>query len=212
MRITVQIPDVRAAFTSLETDLARAVTLGMRDVGGSAYAGLKSRTASALGQRVANAWRLKNYPSGATTYSMDPAVVISSKAPKIIDAFDRGATIVPVNGGRFLAIPTSAVPRKGRRRMTPFEVESAFNQDLIIRRGPRGDLLAFVDKAVTRFHASQGRAYGRARAQRRIGKAQLVLMFTLVSRVKLPRRLDLAATAASAAARVPGAIAGKLQR
>jgi hypothetical protein len=206
VKLTVQLHDLSGAFSQAEADLAKTITAGVREAGQGLQQGLRSRTAAALGQRVANAWRLKNYPSGPTA-SLDPAVLVWSRAPKIIDAFDRGAVIVPVNGGKFLAIPSRFVPRKGRGRMTPFEVESSFNQDLIIKRGKAGDLLAFVDTAITRFYAGQGRAYGGKRRPQRQGKPKLVLMFTLVPRVKMRKLLDLDTAAQSAGARVPGNIA-----
>lgn len=210
MKFTVGQPDWSKLPSQLEADMAKPITLGMRQGTAFLQSSLRQRTGAVLGAKVANAWRSKNFPSNG--YSLDPAGLVWSKAPKIIAAFDTGITIVPVNGSKNLAIPTQNVPRKGRRRMTPFEVESAFNQDLIIKRGQGGRLEAFVDKAITRFYASQGRAYGQGRAQRRIGKPQLVLMFILVPSVRTRGLVQVQAFATSAAARVPSFIASNWSR
>jgi hypothetical protein len=205
VKLTVALPDWSKIPSQLEADMAKPITLGMRQ--GTAYlqASLRQRTGAVLGGKVAGAWRSKNFPSQG--YSLDPAGLVWSKASKIVHAFDKGVTIVPINGSKNLAIPTDNVPRKGRSRMTPFEVESAFNQDLIIKRGQGGRLEAFIDKAITRYYASQGRAYGKGRAQRRIGKAQLVLMFTFVRSARTRGLLQIDAFATSAAVRVPSFIA-----
>jgi hypothetical protein len=152
--------------------------------------------AAGMGQRLANTWRMKVYPEGGRT-SLEPSIVVWTKAPKIVDAFSRGATIYPTGGRRYIAIPTDNVPpalrgrrARGQRLMTPEEVEAAFNQDLIIRNGRMGHKLAFVNvvqaKSVRRpgfRRATKGRlAQGR--------EVRLVLMFTFVPQAKLPKKLN----------------------
>ena len=64
-----------------------------------------------MGNRLATTWRSKFYPNAAP---MDSAGLVYSKAPKIIDAHGRGVTI-RAKGGKYLAIPTDAAPKKRHR-------------------------------------------------------------------------------------------------
>jgi hypothetical protein len=59
-----------------------------------------------------------------------------SNAPMLAAAHADGRTIVP-KAGKFLAIPTENVGRKGGRRRTPADIESEFNQDVISLRSGR---------------------------------------------------------------------------
>ncbi|WP_302480208.1 DUF6441 family protein [Sphingomonas bacterium] len=179
----------------VEGQIAAASSGAMRDTMPDAKQELRDQVVGAgLGGRLANTWRGDVYPKSAK--SMHPAGYIHSNAPLIIDSFLRGAQIVPIAGGKYLAIPTASVPlsrrgsaigagRKARgagSRMSPVEVEAVFGQDLIIKPGRNGHLLAFVDP-----DQSRGRRLRRPKGQ----KGKLVLMFTLVKSVRMPRLLDL---------------------
>lgn len=193
MKINVTANGFRELLDDIEGDIAGAATGAMRETLPEARAELKAQVVSAgLGTRLANTWRGETYPQSRR--SLNPAGMIWSRAPDIIDAFARGAKIVPVAGSRYLAIPSDNVPRAGgrrgsTRRMSPVEVQGAFNQELIFRRGDRGRLLAFVSV----IKARRGGAYRRATkgrlAQGR--ERELVLMFTMVPTVRLPKLLDL---------------------
>lgn len=149
---------------------------------------------SGLGAKVANTWRDKVYPDRGAR-SAEPAGYIWSRAPEIVDAYTSGATIRPVGGQRFLWIPTKAVPRRrGARgrdsRMTPEEVEAEFNQDFIFRR-VGAHVLAFI--ARERGTTKAGGLRKVRKGRRGDGETkELVLMFTLVSAVKVPKAIDLA--------------------
>lgn len=141
-----------------------------------------------LGQRVANSWRADIYPRSASTPTMAPAVIVYTRAPKIIKAFGDGA-VIRHHDGLYLAIPTENTPRRGRRLATPVEVEVLFNQDLIFIRGKGGQMLAFVDAVKAR----SGRGFRRAtnaRTGKQSRRAELVLMFVMVRQVHLRKRLD----------------------
>ena len=193
MKIEITTPDFRAITRKIEGDIAKAATGAMRATTPDAKQELRDQVIDAgLGAGVANAWRGDVYPSRGN--SLSPAGYIHSRAPRIVDGFTRGATIVPINGSHYLAIPTSSVPRapsEGRAtrtgKMSPAQVEASFNQDLIVRPWRNGELLGFMDPSRT-----PGR---RVRRQRGVGRAQLVLMFTFVPTVRLPRLLDLEAPA-----------------
>lgn len=143
--------------------------------------------ARTLGERIANAWRADIYPKSASVHTHAPAVMVYTKAPKIVEAFGDGVTIVAKNA-RYLAIPTENTPRKGRRYATPVEVEAIFNQDLILIAGRGRQILAFVDA----IKAKSGKGFRRATKRRtKDGRAnELVLMFVMVPQVHLQKRLD----------------------
>ncbi|MBM3928821.1 MAG: hypothetical protein FJ335_10235 [Sphingomonadales bacterium] len=158
-----------------------------------------------LGRRLATTWQGQVYPENAD--SLEPSGYVWSKAPNILAAYAQGATIVPVSGQRFLAIPTKNVPlgrrKRGmgssRRPMSPFEVELEFDQDLILRRGRRGTILAFVDvlKGLSRRRPGFRVATPRRLAQGR--RRQLVLMFVFAPAVRVAKVLDLQAAGERAA-------------
>ena len=94
-----------------------AVASGTREAGRSLRAEFRRQVTSAgLGQRLANSWREKHYPS----QRLDAASLVYSKAPEIIRAFDEG-TVIRSMRGRFLAIPTENAPRRGTdgKRISP---------------------------------------------------------------------------------------------
>lgn len=200
MRITVDFGDLRATMREIEGGIADAATAAMRETTAEAKAALRAQvTSNGLGQRLANTWRGEVFPKSRR--SVTPAGFIHSAAPDIVDAFERGARIVPRAGHKYLAIPTRNVPRArghGRasstKRMTPHEVEQAFNQDLVIRPGREGRLLAFIakDRGTTKRGALRKVRKGRLAWGDR---QELVLMFTLVPTVQLPKLLDLNAVA-----------------
>lgn len=196
----------------IEGDIAKAMTAAMRETMPVAKAELRSQvTGAGLGNRLANTWRGEVYPGRGQ--SITPAGYLHSNAPDIIDAFNRGAQIMPLNGKRFLWIPTDNVPRAiGRRgstrRMTPDQVEIAFNQDLFIRRGQRGRMLAFVNAVAARNRRGFRQATRGRLAQGRAVKP--VLMFTLVPTVRLPKALDLDGVATRWAARFEAAFNRRL--
>lgn len=208
MRVDVGFGDLQAALAEIEGDVAGAATEAMRETTYKALRDLRRQvTSNGLGQRLANTWRDRVFPEQRR--SVNPSGYIWSNAPDIVDSFNRGATVRPVGGAKYLWIPTKNVPRaRGRVNvrgrvikggaMSPGEVESMFSADLQIRPGKNGTLLAFIDVV----RAKNGRAVrkatpGRAR-QGRLGTP--VLMFVLRRTVALPRLLDIEGVAAQWAA------------
>jgi hypothetical protein len=198
-----------AALEAAQGDVAEDVTNGMRRTVDGLKSELRDQViGSGLGTRLANSWRGKTYPERGR--SLRPAGYIWSRAPEIIDAFSRGAQIRPLGGKRYLWLPTAAVPRDrsaprgSTRRAGPEEVELQFNQELIIRKGKGSTLLAFI-RAI---RAENNRGYRRA-TSRRLAQGRtddLVLMFTLVPTVRLPKLLDLEGAAQKWAGRLPSLI------
>ncbi|CAK0751121.1 Phage virion morphogenesis protein [Azospirillaceae bacterium] len=155
-----------------------------------------------LGERLSQTWKskVKAVPTGARAE-------IYSKAPKIMQGFDEGATIVACNGSFWLAIPTEHVPRRsGRglgRKLSPVDVEALYNRDLRYIPGHPGKSAYLVmDFLVSARSGTGWRAatVGRLAQGRR---AQSVLMFVLIPQVTLEKRLDIAGAFAEAASDFP---------
>lgn len=167
-----------------------------------------------MGNRLANTWRAEVYPKGGR--SLNPAGYIWSNAPAIIDAFARGAHIRPVNGAKWLWIPTRNVPARRRggtyvssvkrsngTRMSPEEVELHFNAELqVVIEGSKGSAFIDVVSGLSGGYrrATAGRTQGRRGMAPRKQKA--VLMFNLVRGVRMPRLFDLDGPAEKRAANV----------
>ena len=167
-----------------------------------------------MGNRLANTWRAEVYPKGGR--SLNPAGYIWSNAPTIIDAFARGAHIRPVNGAKWLWIPTRNVPARRRggtyassvkrsngTRMSPEEVELRFNAELqVVVEGSKGSAFIDVVSGLSGGYrrATPGRTQGRRGMAPRKQKA--VLMFNLVRGVRMPRLFDLDGPAQKHAANV----------
>lgn len=178
------------AAQDISNEIAGAGTATMKEISTGLKMDLRRDVMTAgLGTRLANTWRGKTFPEGKSR-SVDAAAFVWSKAPKIIDAFVRGATIVPINGAKYLAIPTENVPGRGaNKKMTPFDVEIAFNQDLQFGKTKNGSLFAYVEAV----RAKSGHGFRRAtRGRLKQGRqTEAVVMFYLIPRAKMPKLLDL---------------------
>lgn len=192
--VTVGLPDFDKVEAEALEEAGQNVTGAMRAATEELKRDLRDQVVQAgMGKRLANTWRGETYPKGKT--SLEPAGFVWSKAPKIIDAFSRGVTIRPVNGSKYLWLPTKNVPRKGRnRKMTPDEVDSLFNAEFVIRQSrKRGVLLAYIPVIRSRNNRTWRRSTKGRQAQGRA--VQLVHMFTLISEAVMPKRFDLQAAA-----------------
>jgi hypothetical protein len=193
LRPAVEGPDFGPVIDDRLSDVAAIMTQSMREATMETKQGWRDQViAAGLGSRLANTIRSEVYPKSRN--ALNPAGWIYTKAPKIIDAFSRGATIRPINGAKYLWIPTKNVPRRmyrGARRMSPEEVELHFNAEFIIRPGKGGSLEAFlpVVRALSIKRPGFRRSTKRRSAQGR--EADLVLMFILRRTVRLPKSLDL---------------------
>ena len=206
-----------------EEEIARYVTAAIREDAETLKADWRAQIEAArLGPRLARTIRSQVYPSSQP--SIDAAAQIWTKAPKIIDAYARGATIRPANGWRYLWIPTDEVPKtRNGSRLGPAAVEGRFNRDLVIIHPKnwrmrtsttavgRGVAYAGFSGLVTRKatgrwkNASANQSTPGHRSYRETTR-QFVVMFTLVPLVKVSKRLDLDALAREAEARFPGTL------
>lgn len=215
MKIDVAAPSMSLLLNDIEGDIAKAATDAMRETSPVSKQELREQvTSSGLGVRLANTWQDKVYPLKRN--SLNPTGYIWSNAPGIIDSFNRGATIRPVGGHKYLWIPTRSVPRArgssrktSTSRMTPDEVQIEFGADFVIRRGKAGRLLAFIPKA--RGQTPKGALRNVRKGRLGHGaKQELVLMFTLVRSVRLPKLLDIDAVASRWAGRFETAFQARL--
>lgn len=192
-------------FLSAEvTRAARAVTLGVADSveSGKQTARQQVRTAG-MGDRLANSWRHKVFPDKPGRYSLNAAGSVYSKAPHIIDIYARGGAIVPVNGRKYLAIPTSylrnVVPtlvgnRRLSKKVTPAAVARYLGVKLVLRRNRHGTL--WLEAGELRLSRSakasrQGTAKRASDTAIAKGKALTLPLFWLVKSVSVGKRLDL---------------------
>lgn len=205
---------------ALSGDLARMMreeTVGLATRASLAVGGTMERlqvelrrqvTSSGLGRRLANAWRAELYPKGRV--SLRAAGLVYTRAPTIVAAFEEGVTIRAANGV-WLAIPTEAAPKTGigDKRISPATwPEHQYGPLRFVYRRGAPSLLV-----VDGLRASTGkRGFRRASATAlRTGRGlATVVMFILVPRVRLRKRLDVAGAAAAAHERLYATLARTL--
>ena len=201
--------DMRAEMRRIE----RSVPDGVKAAGDGLKGSLRRQVVAAgLGARLARTWRGRTYANKGH----DAASLVWSKAPQIVRAFDLGA-VIKGKGGRWLAIPTPAAPKRGvgGKRLTPATFPTQRHGPLrMVRRSGRTALLV-VDGV--RIGASTGRVGRRAKGGGRTksgGYRQgiaTVVMFVLVRQVKLRKRLNVARAAERWTRKLPALIRRQVQ-
>lgn len=203
MRLVADAGSVRDVFASVYVDGEAAATAAVRVAGQATQAELRGQVTSTLGgnaRGVANSWRLRTFP---TQPSLGAAALVWSRAPNIVEAFDKGVTIRARSGG-WLAIPTPAVQQlrgNGARgsRVTPAQFErrtgakldlvyTQRNVALLITRGRFG-------RGGRRFQGSFRATDRQLRGWNRRREERFLVAFVLVPLVRLNKRLDLAGAA-----------------
>ncbi len=198
--------DAEAALTEATTQAVEVATNGAKDE-------MRAEIVAAgfaQGQSLMLQSRL--YP-GRGKKSLGTAGYIYIKGKRggaMMDAFVNGATIRPVNGRKFLAIPTPAVPidpAKSRGavkvRMTPARVEEQFGVELRPVPAKGGRYVLLLDN-VMKSRGRTGWRFPKDAAAR--GKRRSVVMFILVPQVRLKPRLKPEPIAQAWADRVPDII------
>jgi hypothetical protein len=200
----MQRPELDKALAGTEKAIERAVTSGMRDAADGLKLDLREDViAAGLGERLSRTWRGKTFPEAGE--SAEAAAYVWSRAPKIVDAFDRGVVIRSARG-LFLAIPTAAAGKSGRsgagkrEKITPegWQRRTGLKLRSVYRRGRPSLLVADNARINTRGLAVRNR--------RKTGLASIIV-FVLVPQVALKKRLDIESAAKRQAARVPALIA-----
>lgn len=162
-------------------------------------------TGAGLGKRLGNSVRSAKYP--ASGESMNAAAMVWSKAPHIVDSFDRGS-VIRAKSGFFLAIPTDAAGKgRGGARITPaaWEARTGMQLRYVPRKSGHNFLVADDARLNKRQVAVQKRGK-RRKSDGILSNAQTVPIFTLVPQVRLPQKLDLDRDASRIGSRIPGMI------
>jgi hypothetical protein len=213
MRVGVEIiGDIAGIIKQEAVASRRAVTAGIREAGEGLKRDWRSQVEGAgLGGRLARTIRSGVWPTGRE--SRDAATMVWTRAPRVIDAFERGALIRSSNG-LFLAIPTEAAGTKGlgRARITPlgWEQRTGLKLRFVYRPGKPSLLVADGARLNTRGRAVMSRAKVRKDGIQR-GSVTAVI-FILLPQVQLRKRLDLFGAADRWAGRVPALIVSNWPR
>lgn len=211
MGFRVQVDDFKPVTDGIVTDADRAASGAMDAVQLGLKSDLRAQVSAAgLGSRLALTWQGRRYPLGRD--SINSVAFVWSKAPKLIDAFDRGATIRSANGF-FLAIPTEAAGPRGTGlsgksvRITPAAWERRTGLKLrFIYRSGRPSLLVADDVRLGKSGLARPSVRSRGGAMRVEGRAT-VAIFILVPQVTLAKRLDIAGAADDWSGRVASLLA-----
>jgi hypothetical protein len=209
MRFSFRADDLRTVLKPAYDDAERAVARAMDDVQIGLKDELRQQTIGAgFGVRLAKTWRGKRFPESRP--SINSAAYIWSRAPDIVDAFERGVPIV-ARSRRFLAVPTKEAgvshTTVKNRRLTPaiWETETGVK----LRFVPRGShALLVTDASYVRQPARWRRRKKFAPIRTPLsGGRRFVVVFVLVPLVKPSKRLDVEGAGDRWADRVPGLIA-----
>ena len=196
--------DMQAELRRIE----RAVPGGVKAAGDGLKGSLRKQVlAAGLGARLSRTWRGKTY----VNKGHDPASMVYSKAAQIVRAFDEGA-VIKGKGGKWLAIPTPAAPKRGvgGKRITPAMFPTARHGPL--RFVPRRGRTALLVVDGVRVSAQTGRVGRQAKGGGRTKSGgyrqgiSTVAMFVLVRQVRLRKRLNVARAAESWTRRLPALI------
>jgi hypothetical protein len=187
-------------------ELENALDAQRKDLAGEIYKGfdeyslivkkrLRNQVIGAgLGNRVAKTWRYDLYPKRGVL-TLEPASVIKSKAPQIIEAFSSGEPIRSSRMAGFLAIPTDFAPRRrggrGRRMSMDDFLEANGTDSLRVYAKPGSGGRVFYAVAEKGFRRSRGKRGGSRRiTENSRSKAEKVLMYVLIKQVRLGKRFD----------------------
>jgi hypothetical protein len=238
--------DLRAAMEAHIRDAARAMRRGVERAGREVQAELRAQARSGgftdRGRALANSWRLNLYPSpAAAPRTLRPAALVWSRAPKLVDAFDRG-TPITARGQRYLAFPTGYNAAGGRRNassrggvmVTPAQMRAARGQAFILRSTSNPAVRLWCLRVRAASHIGvRGRRRGAGRLRLFVGPNVEVLggsrrgqqqrardilaqgfvpMFFLLRQVRLRKRLDIAAIRRRAPAILARSLAAELGR
>ncbi|MDP7214886.1 MAG: DUF6441 family protein [Rhodospirillales bacterium] len=199
---------IKAGMEAEIRTISKAVTAGVKEAGRGIKGDLRKQVVSAgLGMRLSRTWRERTYPNKGH----DAASLVWSKAPQIIRAFDEGA-VIKSKSGFWLAIPTPSAPKRGvgGERINPSNFpEHRFGPLRFVYRR-NGPSLLVVD--AVRVNARTGRVGRRAKGgaftktgRMKQGMATSV-MFIMVPRVRLKKRLDVKREIKRWERRLPGLI------
>lgn len=172
-------------------DAALAITVGTTRATDDLKNRLRLQVLAAFGsQRLANTWRGMTYPKLPTT-SMGAAGMVISKAPHIIESFDK-ATVISSKDGFFLAIPSPDAPKGSQfKPVTPSNFpEDRYGKLRFVYRPGKTSLLV-VDGVRRTAKGRVGRQMALTKSGGYKQGAASVVMFFLVPHVRMRKLFDL---------------------
>jgi hypothetical protein len=209
MRFNFKTDDLGIVLKRAYDDGELAVSEAMTTV----QAGLKDElreqvVSTGMGARLAKTWRGKRFPESRP--SINSAAYVWSRAPDIVDAFERGVPIIARNR-RFLAVPTrdAGVSHTSvkNKRLTPaiWETETGVK----LRFVPHGSHALLVTDA---SYVRQPSRWRRRKSFKPIrtplsGGKRFLVIFVLVPIVRPGKRFDVEGTGNRWADRVSALIA-----
>lgn len=203
-RVQGNVPEMLARTTLRAETKVTAAVAGATQVAKQAF---RDQVSGALGRRLGGSIRAEVYPAGTT--SLNAAGLVWTRAPEIVGAHARGATI-HARGGRYMAIP---LPAAGSTRPTPAEWQFRTGRKLVFvpPRGRRRNALLVAEGVRLR---TSGVAVALRRRRRRDGiqtGESGVPIFVLVRQVRLKKVLDIPAVAAVGGAALRGRLRNLVQ-
>ncbi len=168
--------NLRAYLQQQKNQAEVAVTNGIKEIATNIKTDLRTQVLNAgLGNKLAKTWQAKFYPKHQK--SISAAGVVTSRATKIIRAFNDGVVIKSLRGA-FLAIPTEHAPKRGlnNKRISPSNFpEHRYGKLRFIYVNGQMSLLV-VNKP--------------SRSKRKNAEPKSVVMFILIPQVKMKKKLD----------------------
>lgn len=144
------------------------------------------------GTRLPNTVRSKVFKNNGLT----PAGIVYSRAPEIMESHSAGALIVP-KGGSYIVLPTPNVPISSyQTQFTPenWPVDRFGKLAFVPPRGGKPAMLVAKGwKAKKSRKTGKVSGYRPIKAKKEIWSSQDVIMFILVKRVQLKKRLNIPA-------------------
>ena len=227
---------LKEAMTAEVRDVARGLRCAVTSAGAQVQSELRAQARAAGfrdgGRAVANAWRLRVYPApGVADTTFKPAALVFSKMSDVVDAFDRGATIVARNH-QYLAFPTGYNQTGGRLEVrvpvTQMIVQAKRGRAFVIpsKRSPNVSLWClrprspggWASAAASGFYVGSGvqvvtgHRKGQQARLREVLAQGFVPMYFLMRRVSLRKRLDIAAVRAQAGGFLAAAVVRELRQ
>ena len=205
VRITGAAPP-RDLIAGFRLKAERALTAGMQGVAAGMLLDMRRDIEAAFpgSRRMATTITGRGYPDRGGASSLQAAAIVRARGKSAAEilAAHRGSTIT-AGGRKLMAVPTDEVPRIGGRKMKPEEVERRFSASLVVLSprtlgpGQKNPVL------VLRETVTRGKRRGRVVVRR---DRRLRIMFQLVARVDLLRRLQPEEVQARWVARAPALI------
>ncbi|MCP4541399.1 MAG: hypothetical protein GY832_30080 [Chloroflexi bacterium] len=208
MKLTATVQHhITAAMDEEMRRIDKAVVGGIKEAGRGLKGDLRKQVVSSgLGTRLARTWRDRAYPNKGR----DAATLVWSKAPQLIRIYDKGA-LIKSDSGYFLAIPTAQAPKyaDGRKKINPTNFpEHRYGPLRFVYRRGRPSLLVVDGVRINRSGRTGRRAKGGmfTKTGRMKQGMTTVVMFILVPRVKIKKRLNVEQAISKWERKLPGLI------